>query len=66
MEPPNPFTRRRSNGFSLCIACNGWHQDNQIFFADGTHFVLCKTDFVDYWENTDEIPADYKWYNVGS
>lgn len=65
MEPPNPFVRRKSNGYSLCIAGDHWTQDNQIFFADGRHLVLCETDFADFWENTDEIPADYQWYNVG-
>jgi hypothetical protein len=65
MNPPNPFTRRKSNGYSNCFACRGWFQDCQIFFAEGIHWVLCRTDFVDYWENTDVLPVDYKWYNVG-
>ncbi len=64
MEPPNPFTKRKSNGYSFCMGGH-WTQDNQIFFAGGTHWVLCKTDFYDYWDNTDELPEDYKWYNVG-
>ncbi len=66
MKPPNPFTRRKSNGWSQCFACDQWRQDVQIFFADGMQWNLCEGDFYDYWENTDEIPADYKWYNVGA
>lgn len=65
MIPPNPFTRRKSNGYSLCMGGNHWTQDNQIFHADGMHWVLCETDFYDFWDNTEVVPEDYKWYNVG-
>ncbi len=65
MKPPNPFTKRKSNGYSQCCVCFKWRQDCQIFFSEGIHFVICELDFYDYWDNTDELPADYKWYNVG-
>ncbi len=66
MKPPNQFTRRKSNGYSRCFACDQWRQNVQIFFADGIQYNLCEVDFYDFWENTDELPADYKWYNVGA
>jgi hypothetical protein len=62
VKPPNPYTKRKNPGSSLCIACDKWTEHNQIFQADSVLWVLCLTDFVDYWENTDEVPEDYKWY----
>ena len=65
MNPPNPFRKHKNPGHSLCIGCQKWRPNNQVFHAEGTHWVLCEVDFYDYWENMDEVPEDYYWYNVG-
>lgn len=46
-------------GYSLCIACNKWEQC-LTFFHEGQYWTLCRIDWDDYWENTDELQTDYK------
>lgn len=62
MDPPKKFVIKKGRGWSLCIACEEWHLSNAIFHHEGRHWILCKADYEDYWENTDELLADYKGY----
>jgi hypothetical protein len=62
MKPPRPFKFDRKRGYSLCIACGNWRQSNNLFQHEGTHWILCLLDWVDYWENTDELQPDFKDY----
>lgn len=64
MKPPRLFKYNRKRGHSLCIACDKWEFSNNIFFHEGRHWVLCRPDYVDYWENTDVLLPDYKGYDV--
>lgn len=64
MKPPKPFKiyTTKQRGYSPCIACDKWKFGNNIFFHDGILWTLCRFDYADYWENTDELSSDYKGY----
>lgn len=64
MKPPKPFKFDSKRGYSECLACNKWTHSNAIFHHEGRHWILCKTDHADYWENTDVLLPDYKEYRV--
>lgn len=60
MKPPRPFVvNARVHGYSVCIACQQWRH-NLIFIHEGITWILCEIDYADYWENTDELAADYR------
>lgn len=61
MKPPKPFKISKNHGWSLCIACREWRH-NVAFYHEGVNWVLCRYDYADYWENTDELLSDYKGY----
>lgn len=65
MKAPSPFkiNSKRQFTYSLCMACGKWKYNN-IFHHEGRHWILCRWDFADYWENTDELMPDYKEYKV--
>ncbi len=65
MKPPRPFKYYKKRGYSQCLGCQQWKKGNNIFFHDGTQWVLCVADYFDYWENTDELLADFKDYDFG-
>jgi hypothetical protein len=46
------------------MGCEKWEKGNNIFHHEGRHWILCRFDYGDYWENTDELLPDYKGYNV--
>lgn len=64
MKPPRAFKyyTTKQRGYSQCLACGKWVQGTNLFFHDGITWSLCLIDFVDYWENTDELLPDYKAY----
>lgn len=64
MHPPRKFKFDIKRGYSVCIACGRWTHSNAIFHHEGVHWILCVFDYVDYWENTEEIKEDYKEYKV--
>jgi hypothetical protein len=61
MKPPKLFKIEKNHGYSLCMACDRWKLNNR-FHHDGIYWILCRIDFVDYWENTDELLPDYKGF----
>ena len=64
MKPPRLFKINPKRGYSLCLACGRWRKGNNIFQHEGTHWVLCKNDYEEYWFCTDELLPDYIGYNV--
>lgn len=65
MEPPYPpKSDFKQKGYSLCIACRNWTENNNLFDHEGRYWILCTICYVDYWENTDELLPDYKGYFV--
>jgi hypothetical protein len=64
MNPPKAYRVRpgKLESFSRCIACDRFTPSNMIFHHEGTHWILCRIDYADYWENTDELSSDYKEY----
>lgn len=64
MKPPRPFKyySEKKRGYSRCMGCDKFKQGNNIFHHDGTHWILCLSDYFDYWENTDELSPDYVGY----
>lgn len=64
MKPPKPFNYKRANSYSLCMACDKWTPSNAIFLSEGTYWTLCHVDYADYWENTNELPTDFKGFTV--
>lgn len=66
MIPPKLFkvNPKRRFSHSLCIACDRWKSGNNIFHHEGRNWILCREDYDDYWENTDELLPDYEGYNV--
>ena len=64
MIPPRLFKINSKRGFSICIACGQWRLSNNVFHHEGRHWILCRTDFEDYWFNTDELQDDYIGYDV--
>ncbi len=63
MKPPVIFKWNPKDGYSQCIACGKWRQSVHIFRHEGTDWILCQLDYADYWENTDKLEDDYKWYH---
>ncbi len=64
MNPPKPYVYDLKRGWSKCFACENWTHSNSIFFHEGRSWVLCVSDYVDYWENTDELLPDYEGYVI--
>lgn len=66
MNPPSPFKidPKRANSYSQCIACGEWKASNAVFQHEERIWCLCRADYYDYWENTDELLPDYKGYTV--
>lgn len=62
MKLPRSFKKYPKHGYSMCIACLKWRHGNNMFFHEGRHWILCELDYVDYWENTDELRSDFKAY----
>ena len=62
MKPPVLYKVNPKRGYSLCIACDKWRLSVKIFFHEGRMWNLCRFDYADYWENTDELEPDYKGY----
>ncbi len=62
MKPPRNFKyyTSKQRGFSLCLGCEKWKFGTNLFFHEGRTWSLCKIDYFDYWENTDELLSDYK------
>ncbi len=63
MKPPRPFKRYSKRAYGQCDACGKWKLSNNIFYHGGYLFHLCLTDWVDYWENLDELLPDFKDYD---
>lgn len=62
MKPPKPFKiDPRKDGYSLCMGCDKWKMNNR-FRHEGIYWILCAWDYADYWENTDKLSSDYKWF----
>lgn len=64
MNPPRLYKPRPGKivGYSRCTACDKFTPSNMLFHHEDRHWILCETDYVDYWENTDELATDYKEY----
>ncbi len=64
MVPPVEFKRpaKRDYSYSKCIACDKWKLHTAIFHHEGRHWILCLGDWLDYWENIDELLSDFKEY----
>lgn len=64
MKPPkSPATKpTRLERYSRCLACDKFTPDNRIFHHENRYWILCKVDYADYWENTDNLATDYKGY----
>jgi hypothetical protein len=62
LKPPTLFKFDKKRGYSRCIACDKFTHSNSIFHHEGTHWILCVTDYNDYWENVDALESDYKGY----
>jgi hypothetical protein len=64
VKPPERYRIRPGKliGYSRCIACDQFKPSNMIFHHEGRHWILCRWDYADYWENTDELESDYKAY----
>ena len=63
MKPPVEFKWSPKDGYSQCTACWKWRQSNHLFHHEGEDWILCRDDYADYWENTDKLLDDFKWYH---
>lgn len=64
MKPPKIWKLPTGKilSYSRCMACNKFTLNNMRFIHEGMYLILCRTDYEDYWYNTDELSPDYKGY----
>jgi len=62
MKPPKEFKiNARVHGYSICDGCGKW-RFNLHFYHEGSYWILCDLEYADYWENTDELQSDFRWF----